>query len=136
MPADSASFPPHRVRGLRPGPLEKRMSRARAASTRPSWRIASSQMPARTLQPFDETLVAPWRLGAGRRGVLLLHGFAGTPPELRRLGEHLAAHGWRCHAPALPGHAATPEALEDTAWHDWARAAFAGPDDPAASCHP
>jgi len=91
-------------------------------------------MPARTLQPFDETLVAPWRLGAGRRGVLLLHGFAGTPPELRRLGEHLAAHGWRCYAPALPGHAATPEALEDTAWQDWARAAFEGLDDLAASC--
>ncbi len=44
--------------------------------------------------------------------MLLLHGFAGTPPELRRLGEHLAANGYRCRGPALAGHASTPEALE------------------------
>jgi len=91
-------------------------------------------MTARTLQPFDEKLVAPWRLGTGRRGALLLHGFAGTPPELRRLGEHLACNGWRCYAPALPGHAATPEALEHTTWVEWARAAFDGLDELAATC--
>ena len=91
-------------------------------------------MTARTLQPFDPELVAPWHLGAGRRGVLLLHGFAGTPPELRRLGEHLAAHGWRCHAPSLPGHAATPEALERTEWQDWAREAFECLEELASSC--
>lgn len=80
-------------------------------------------MTARTLQPFDPGVVAPWRLGAGRRGVLLLHGFAGTPPELRRLGEHLAGNGWLCVAPALPGHATTPEQLESTSWRDWAATA-------------
>lgn len=91
-------------------------------------------MTARTLQPFDPELVAPWSLGSGRRGVLLLHGFAGTPPELRRLGEHLAAHGWRCDAPALPGHALTPEDLERTGWEDWARSAFEAADELVASC--
>jgi carboxylesterase len=75
---------------------------------------------ARTLEPFDPALVAPWRIGDGPRGVLLVHGFAGTPPELRGLGEHLAQRGFRCHGPALPGHAKTPEALEATDWRMWA----------------
>jgi carboxylesterase len=82
-------------------------------------------MTARSLAPFDPALVRPWSLGAGRRGVLLLHGFAGTPPELRRLGEHLASNGYRCRGPALAGHASTPEALEATTRHDWSRSAQA-----------
>jgi carboxylesterase len=80
-------------------------------------------MTARSLAPFDPDLVRPWSLGSGRRGVLLLHGFAGTPPELRRLGEHLASHGYRCHGPAIAGHGSTPEALEATTRRDWARSA-------------
>jgi len=80
-------------------------------------------MTARTLLPFEPDVVRPWTLGTGPRGALLLHGFAGTPPELRRLGEHLAAHGWRCHAPAMAGHATTPEDLAQTTWRDWADSA-------------
>ncbi len=80
-------------------------------------------MTARTLTPFDADVVRPWTLGTGRRGVLLLHGFAGTPPELRRLGEHLAANGYRCRGPALAGHASTPEALEASTRRDWTRSA-------------
>jgi carboxylesterase len=80
-------------------------------------------MTARTLLPFDPEAVAPWTLGDGPRGALLLHGFAGTPPELRRLGEHLARRGWRCVGPALPGHGTTPEDLNRFRWHHWAAAA-------------
>ena len=76
-------------------------------------------MTARTLQPFDPEIVKPWKTGSGRRGALLLHGFAGTPPELRGLGEVLAARGWRCYGPALAGHALTPEAMRKTDWRDW-----------------
>lgn len=76
-------------------------------------------MTARTLLPFDPAVVSPWTVGEGRRGVLLLHGFAGTPPELRRLGEHLATHGYRCRGPVLAGHGSTPSALEATTREDW-----------------
>lgn len=65
----------------------------------------------------------PYWLGEGRRGVLLLHGFAGTPPELRRLGEWLASRGLVAHAPLLAGHGTSPEALAETGWRDWARSA-------------
>jgi len=91
-------------------------------------------MTARTLEPFDPGVVAPWQLGIGRRGVLLIHGFASTPPELRRLGEHLAERGWRCCAPALTGHAETPEALETTTWRDWVDSAQRALDLLASDC--
>jgi carboxylesterase len=89
---------------------------------------------ARTLLPFDPHVVGPWTLGSGPRGALLLHGFAGTPPELRRLGEHMAASGWRCIAPALAGHALTPEDLGRTTWQDWAASAQTALDQLLAEC--
>jgi carboxylesterase len=89
---------------------------------------------ARTLAPFDPDVVRPWRLGDGPRGVLLIHGFAGTPPELRRLGEALAASGYRCYAPLLPGHGTTPEDLERTSWQDWAASVATAFDELASEC--
>lgn len=91
-------------------------------------------MTARRDVPFDPNVVAPWTLGSGRRGALLLHGFAGTPPELRRLGERLAAAGWVAHGPLLAGHGTTPENLERTTWRDWAASAHAALDDLSARC--
>jgi carboxylesterase len=91
-------------------------------------------MTARTLQPFDPAAVKPWTLGDGPRGALLIHGFAGTPPELRRLGEMLANHGFRCHAPVLPGHGTTPQELERTRWQDWAKCVSDAFDELAAEC--
>ena len=72
------------------------------------------------LEPFD--------LGSGDLGVLLIHGFCGTPPEMRDLGEHLAAAGFRVHGALLPGHGATPEELERTGWQDWLAGAQADLD--------
>lgn len=91
-------------------------------------------MTARTLLPFDPTLVAPWTLGGGSHGALLLHGFGGTPPELRRLGVHLAEHGWRCSAPMLAGHGSTPETLARTRWQDWESSARSALDTLASGC--
>lgn len=86
------------------------------------------------LEPFDPAVVRPWVLGEGGRGALLLHGFSGTPPELRRLGEHLAANGWRCRAPALAGHATTPEDQERSTHGDWLASARAALDLLLAEC--
>jgi carboxylesterase len=91
-------------------------------------------MTARQHEAFDREKVAPWQLGEGRRGTLLLHGFAGTPPELRRLGEYLSERGWRCHAPALPGHAADPQALERSTWQEWSAAALDALNDLTVMC--
>ena len=88
----------------------------------------------RTLEPFDPDAVAPWKLGDGRRGALFIHGFAGSPPELRGLGEHLAERGWRCHGLVVPGHGLRPIDLHHTRWEDWAAGVQRAFDELAAQC--
>lgn len=73
--------------------------------------------------PAEPAQLQPFRLRGGNRGCLLLHGFAGTPPEVRGLGEHLAAQGYDVLAPLLAGHGLTPEAMARTRWSDWVRSA-------------
>src|ERR1700716_3006638 len=73
-------------------------------------------------QPGD---LEPFRLGSGDRGALLVHGFCGTPPEMRGLGEHLAVNGFRVHGALLRGHGTTPEDLATTRWTDWVESAEA-----------
>lgn len=57
--------------------------------------------------------------GAGRAAALCLHGFTGTPYEVRSLGEALAERGIRARGPALPGHNETPERLARTTHGEW-----------------
>ena len=57
--------------------------------------------------------------GAGQVGVLLCHGFTGTPQSLRPWGEYLAAHGASVSLPRLPGHGTTWQEMNRTRWQDW-----------------
>ena len=59
---------------------------------------------------------------------LLIHGFSGSPPEMRPLGEYLAARGIRVEGVRLAGHGTEPEALSDLTWLDWLRSAREGLD--------
>ncbi|MBI2962442.1 MAG: alpha/beta fold hydrolase [Deltaproteobacteria bacterium] len=59
----------------------------------------------------------------GPIGCLLLHGFTGTPAEMRPLGERLAERGYSVRAPVLPGHATRVEDLAGSRWADWFAAA-------------
>lgn len=63
--------------------------------------------------------IAPYWLEGGDHGVLLLHGFAGTPPEMRPLADELAGRGFTVYAPLLVGHGTSPEDLEQTKYQDW-----------------
>jgi carboxylesterase len=67
------------------------------------------------------TDVAPFVLGPARaeKGALLVHGFTGSPFEMRFLGERLAAQGLAVVAPRLAGHEGAPSALARTRWPDW-----------------
>jgi carboxylesterase len=76
--------------------------------------------PARTLRrpailPGAEELSLP----GGPVGVLLVHGFTGSPQSLRELGEHLAQRGLSVLAPRLPGHGTTWQDLATTRLGDW-----------------
>ncbi len=80
-------------------------------------------MAARSWSPLPEDKTRPYWLGRGERGCLLLHGFAGTPPEMRPLGELLASRGFTVYAPLLAGHGVSPEVLERSGHRDWFRSA-------------
>ena len=56
-------------------------------------------------------------------GALVLHGFSGSPTEIRGLGEHLATRGINVRAPLLPGHGGHHRDLEHSVRGDWMGAA-------------
>jgi len=55
-------------------------------------------------------------------GILLVHGFTGTPKEMRTMGEYFAAQGHTVLGIRLPGHATQPADLPHIHWVDWLQA--------------
>jgi carboxylesterase len=55
----------------------------------------------------------------GPVGVVLSHGFTGTPASLRPWAEHLAAAGYSVRLPRLPGHGTTWQHMNRTTWDEW-----------------
>lgn len=57
---------------------------------------------------------------SGRRiGVLLSHGFTGSPASIVPWGQYLAAQGYAVSVPLLPGHGTTWEEMNGTTYEDW-----------------
>ncbi len=56
-------------------------------------------------------------------GVLVLHGFTGSPAGVQPLADALASAGFTVELPVLPGHGTHWKVLAKTTWHDWAGAA-------------
>jgi carboxylesterase len=71
-----------------------------------------------TAQPLS-VAARPDLTGGRRVGVLLQHGFTGTPNSMRAWGEHLAAQGYAVEVPRLPGHGTTWKEMNTTTWADW-----------------
>jgi carboxylesterase len=69
--------------------------------------------------PFFAPAPAPSAPGAPVKAALVLHGFSGTPFEVRPIAEGLAARGYAVLAPLLEGHGGTVEDLGRTRWPDW-----------------
>lgn len=66
----------------------------------------------------------PFALGVdGGAGILALHGFTGSPFEVRALSELLHRNGFGIIAPALAGHATDVDDLESTTSDDYLEAA-------------
>lgn len=61
----------------------------------------------------------PFFYKGGKTGILLIHGFSGTPSEMRPMGEYFKEKGYTVSAPLLAGHGTTPEDMEKTYWPDW-----------------
>ncbi|MFC8435322.1 alpha/beta hydrolase [Streptomyces sp. NPDC057253] len=61
----------------------------------------------------------PFRHEGGEAGVLLCHGFTGSPQSLRPWAQHLADHGLTVSLPLLPGHGTRWQDMALTGWQDW-----------------
>lgn len=80
------------------------------------------------MPPQPELDRTPFTLGPADAptACLLIHGFSGSPPELRPLGQYLADHGIRVEGVRLAGHGTEPEALTTLTWLDWLQSAREG----------
>jgi carboxylesterase len=76
----------------------------------------------------------PIDLPGGPVGVLLCHGFTGTPQSLRPWAQHLAAAGLTVAGPLLPGHGTRWQDMNATTWDDWYGAVEQAFDDLRARC--
>lgn len=61
----------------------------------------------------------PFRHEGGEVGVLLCHGFTGSPQSLRPWADYLAERGLTVSLPLLPGHGTRWEDMQVTGWQDW-----------------
>jgi len=80
--------------------------------------------------PFENMQQAlnrePFFFAGGDTGVLLIHGWSGSPPEMRGLGEYLAQQGWTVLAVRLAGHGTTLQDFAQSRWQDWVASTEAG----------
>lgn len=68
----------------------------------------------------------PFFFEAGKRAVLLLHGFTGNSADVRMLGRFLEKKGYTSLAPHYKGHGVPPEELIHTGPDEWWEDVLAG----------
>ncbi len=61
-----------------------------------------------------------------KTGILLIHGFTGTPAEVRLLGEFLRGKGYTVKGILLKGHGTSPADMRKCNHRDWIRGAVDG----------
>ena len=96
--------------------------------------MSGPALPALDVMPGAEPFAFPGSGPNGRTGVLLVHGFTGTPMSMRPWGEHLAAAGFAVHAPLLPGHGTRWQDCNEVDEDEWVTEAQQAFDHLAAAC--
>jgi carboxylesterase len=76
----------------------------------------------------------PFSHDGGPVGVLVVHGFTGSPKSMRPWAEHLAQAGLTVRLPRLPGHGTRWQDMAVTRWDDWYAAADAAFTELSARC--
>lgn len=71
------------------------------------------------IRPGAEPLSRDGHGALARIGILLVHGFTGSPVSLRPLAELLSKRGFALEMPRLPGHGTTPRDLLPFRYADW-----------------
>ena len=52
-------------------------------------------------------------------GIILVHGFTGSPASMRPWAEFLNGRGYTVRVPLLPGHGTQPSDLNNVKWQEW-----------------
>lgn len=68
-----------------------------------------------TVRPGAE----PWSSDGNHIGVLVVHGFTGSPASVRPWAMELGSQGWTIRVPRLPGHGTQWQDMNLTTWEDW-----------------
>lgn len=76
----------------------------------------------------------PFAIRRGPIGCLLVHGFTGTPHEMREMGEYLSDRGISVVCKLLPGHGADQRELNHVTWRSWVDTVDAGYQELASHC--
>ncbi|MGK4186623.1 alpha/beta fold hydrolase [Kocuria koreensis] len=66
--------------------------------------------------------VSPAQWDGGPDGVLVLHGFTGSPHSVRPLAANFAEAGLAVEMPLLPGHGTTVHDMSTRTWREWTQA--------------
>jgi carboxylesterase len=65
--------------------------------------------------PNSQGLVLP----GNKIGILVIHGFTGSPVSIAPWANFLNQLGYTVHAPCLPGHGSNWQEMNETTWPDW-----------------
>ncbi len=96
--------------------------------------MSGPALPDPEMMPGAEPFEFPGHGDNGRTGVLLVHGFTGTPMSMRPWGEHLAAAGFAVRCPLLPGHGTRWQDCNLSTHDQWTSAVETAFDALAADC--
>lgn len=83
---------------------------------------------------WHNSATQPFSHDGGSTGVVLCHGFTGSPASMRPWAEFLARHGHTVRLPLLPGHGTTWQDMNRTSWQQWYAAVDAAYRELAARC--
>jgi len=80
-----------------------------------------SEIPSHTkIQPISHEI---YLQGIKDTGVLLLHGFTGSPHDMKYLAGCINENGYTVYVPRYPGHGTNSEDFMTSDWKDWLRKA-------------
>lgn len=87
-----------------------------------------------SIHPDHTPFSSPFTGIGPRTGVVVSHGFTGSPHGVRDWAMSLAGAGYAVRMPLLPGHGTSWQELSRTRWQDWHAALDAAYLDLAADC--
>ncbi|MGP1576168.1 MAG: alpha/beta hydrolase [Treponema sp.] len=70
------------------------------------------------------TFTKPHFFTGGKKAVLLIHGYTGSPREMLWLGTQLNQAGYTVSIPRLPGHGTNKNDFMASNWKDWLRCVY------------